>query len=177
LAADGVSHPVGRHPCGGQAADHHAQWCGVARQAGEGGRRENQRRKRQRCRSSGRKRQGRRTPIRPLLALRAARVRPIRSGCTSTEAVFVREALPTADHGRHGRPWRHGKIQPGNGRRRLDGDGTQSLGGGAQGASAGLVPQRRRQHGRAQPSSRRHLPVLRHPTGGAPGLVLHDLRE
>jgi hypothetical protein len=38
-------------------------------------------------------------------------------------AIPFREALPTPDHGWDGRPRWHGEIQPGNGRRRLDGDG------------------------------------------------------
>src|SRR5262245_34230284 len=84
---------MGRHSGGGQTADHHAQWGGVARQAGERTGRENQRRHR-RCRY----RQGR-TPFRPCRPLRAARVRPLRSGQAPAQAVSVREALPTPDHG------------------------------------------------------------------------------
>jgi hypothetical protein len=56
------------------------------------------------------------------------RVRSLRCGRTPAQAVPVREALPTPDHGRHRRPRWHGEVQPGNGRRRLDGDGAQSPG-------------------------------------------------
>jgi hypothetical protein len=40
------------------------------------------------------------------------------------QAIPFREALSAADHGRHGCAWWNGEVQPGNGRGRLDGDGT-----------------------------------------------------